>query len=276
MKFAYIYAGEGVSSLSVEEWISVLREYIPSKSSLSILKTNATTIVQHLSNQSPDDTILVMPGGADIPYVQALAGEATSHIRTVIQAGAIYIGTCAGAYFASSACIFEPHNPELRIVAPRALALFPLPAIGAAKSGYSYGSEAGASFESLKICLEPADLDVSLTHCERTAKVYCNGGPAWPCVYDHIEPTMSDEARQNKEATIVLARYSNPVLARHGIHDDPNPAAILVHKFENGVVILSGVHPELTPHKRNKKDGTFVILRAILHYAGLSSHIPHH
>lgn len=265
MKIVYVYDDEGTSALSADGWISTLKQYFPSSSVVLIRKTNAATVEQDLSRQPPEDTILIMPGGADMPYLQALVGSPIARIRAAIYGGATYIGTCAGAYFASSACVFEAHDPELRVVGPRPLALFPLPAIGAAKPGFSYASEAGASFEPLAICLQFNDANgvvgINSNHDQPIAKVYCNGGPAWTCPTDQLYFPEGD--------TTVIARYSSPVLQRHGICDNFNPAAILAHKCGKGTAILSGVHPELTPHKHSKQDGTFTIMSIILYYCGL-------
>lgn len=45
--------------------------------------------------------LFVMPGGADLYYVEKLDGKCNAAIRAFVEAGGHYLGICAGAYYAS-------------------------------------------------------------------------------------------------------------------------------------------------------------------------------
>lgn len=221
VRHVYIYADDGASERSVQGWYTVLHHifHYPRK---YIKLTYAHSFVADITGQAPHHTAVIFPGGADRPYMKRLRGDRIQTLRAVIASGASYIGTCAGAYFASSSCIFEAADSVLKVVDARPLSLFAQPAIGAVSPGFEYRSESGATVESLA-CV--------WNHHAFKADVYCNGGPAWACV-------------EHEPHTTVIARYTRPALQRHGVHDQ-NPAAVLLHSFGRGVAVLCGVHPEM-------------------------------
>lgn len=221
MREVYIYNDEGTSSESVAGWIWALK-YTLEYPHLLIHAVKACDIISALQAQEAVRTALIMPGGADLAYVKCLTKESIATIRHVVAAGGCYLGICAGAYFASSQCIFEKADPFLRVVGPRSLSLFPHPAVGAVRENFSYGSESGATVEELR--------------CEWrgrrfVADVYCNGGPAW-------------EVEDDTEA-VVIARYKDAVLERNGITIKRPVAALQCRFGDKGTVVLCGVHPEL-------------------------------
>lgn len=235
-KVIYVYVDEGVSAASVSGWMKLLVEGLEYAKDL-VRRTNASRLSDDLRAQRPTEMVLLVPGGADRAYVQRLGRHGVDAIRRAVYRGASYIGVCAGAYFASAACIFEAHDPSLRIVEPRALSLFPYPAIGAVIAGFTYASEDGASEEGL-VC--------SWNGVVFEQRAYCNGGPAWPYV--------PDGSPWGHGGDRVIARYDRPALARHGV-SEKRPAAVVVHGHGAGVAVLSGVHPELpTPATSNADD----------------------
>lgn len=55
-----------------------------------------------------DDAILfVMPGGADLPFCEALNGAPNERIRRFVEEGGAYLGICAGAYYACREIAFH-------------------------------------------------------------------------------------------------------------------------------------------------------------------------
>ncbi|UUZ62721.1 BPL-N domain-containing protein [Polaromonas sp. P1-6] len=55
-----------------------------------------------------DDAVLfVMPGGADLPFCQALNGAPNERIRRFVEEGGAYLGICAGAYYACREIAFH-------------------------------------------------------------------------------------------------------------------------------------------------------------------------
>jgi glutamine amidotransferase-like uncharacterized protein len=51
--------------------------------------------------------MFVMPGGADLPFCEALNGAPNQHIRCFVEEGGVYLGICAGAYYACREIAFH-------------------------------------------------------------------------------------------------------------------------------------------------------------------------
>lgn len=249
----YVYNDDGTCQKSVRGWLAVLKHTLKYPESL-LHTVKAAGIVQALHAQSPERTALIVPGGADLPYLKLLQGECLSTIKSVTAAGGTYLGVCAGAYFASSECVFEKNDPQLCVVGKRPLAMFPFPAIGAVRENFGYKSESGATMEHLRCSWRGRNF---------APAIYCNGGPAWDC--------------EDSEDTTIIARYTEPVLKRHGVVNE-SPAAVLRHKYGScGTVVLCGVHPELPFHTAAHKwdsevmdEGRVLFLRTLAEAAGLS------
>ena len=184
----------------------------------------ASRLLTDLRSIESERIAIVVPGGADLPYMAKLRKEGIDEIRHAVFGGGSYIGICAGAYFGSGFCLFERKDRKLSVVGRRPLALFPGAAIGAVRRGFVYSSEEGATMERLKCHWKGKDFE---------SHVYCNGGPAWL-----LPGTIFSE-------TTVIARYSEPVLQRHDINE-PHPVAVLTRNFGKGSVVLSDVHPEVS------------------------------
>lgn len=205
---------------------------------------------------------VVMPGGRDVPYCAALAGEANARIRAFVENGGTYIGFCAGAYYGAAHVEFDVGCP-LEVRGERELRLFPGAAVGPAygKGTFDYASDTGARAAALMWC--PPDSG------PRNCTIFYNGG----CFFH--EPERHAE-------TTVLARYA----------DLPgNPAAIVSSAVGTGRAILSGVHPEYSARSfrggspalaaihtalREEEAGRLWLLRELLRRAGLTLSEAHH
>ncbi|CAN7751425.1 BPL-N domain-containing protein [Cupriavidus necator] len=51
--------------------------------------------------------LFVMPGGADLPYCALLNGQPNARIRRFVEEGGVYLGICAGAYYACREIAFH-------------------------------------------------------------------------------------------------------------------------------------------------------------------------
>lgn len=196
------YCDEGVSPQSLQHLMRALKQY-------SVTRVNRKTLADHL----PSASLLVMPGGRDIPYHENLKGELNRKIRTFVEEGGRYLGLCAGGYYGSSFVEFEKGN-ALEVVGERELGFFPGKASGPAYGNgiFRYNSESGSRI---------AQLDWN----GKRVGVYYNGG----CLF------ADADSYENIE---VLARYA----------DLPDtPAAIIKCTVGKGIAILSGVHPEYMP-----------------------------
>jgi biotin--protein ligase len=195
-----LYNGEGVSETFQNRLTSLFPDCI-------LLSAN------DLINGDWDRTatLLILPGGRDIPYHQDLKGPGNRKIRSFVENGGTYLGLCAGAYYASALVDFERGTP-LEVIQPRELRFFQGRAVGPAYGLglFDYGSERGAR-------------DALISFNGRTYPVYFNGGPTFEGDFTN---------------TKILATYQ----------DLPGtPPAILSCAVGRGKAILSGVHLETNP-----------------------------
>ncbi|PXF49135.1 Biotin--protein ligase [Gracilariopsis chorda] len=239
-RHVYIYNDEGSSEESVQGWVQALSQEAHHRHE-QITLSNADELPHHLTRQSAQRTTLLMPGGFDSGFQRRIKPQTISLIRSLVSAGATYLASCAGAYFASSKCVFEPHDSLLRVVEERPLRLFPQAAFGAIRPHFAYNSEAGATLERIQVCYDGNSFPAAL---------YCNGAPAW------------DIARDGDYDEQVVARYEEAVLRRHGLANE-SPAAVVAAPFGSGVAVLSGVHAELPMGgELGRRELLHVLLRA--------------
>src|SRR5690606_17057956 len=163
------------------------------------------------NNWQSNAKLIVMPGGADLPYVKKLQGKGNENIRNFVNNGGSYLGICAGAYYGSSSIEFDKGG-TLEVTGPRELQFFSGKAIGPVLATYDYKTHSGS---------RAAHITSSYEQIPHT-NTYYNGGGYF------AEP-------EQYENTAVIARYDN------------NLAAIIKVQFGNGKVLLSGVHFEYNP-----------------------------
>jgi glutamine amidotransferase-like uncharacterized protein len=164
------------------------------------------------TNWQESTELVILPGGRDVPYHEALQGLGNQRIKNFVQRGGKYLGICAGGYFGSSNIEFEKGG-ELEILATRELQFFPGTARGPAYGNgqFCYTSEQGAKVAKLQLHSPSA-----------IAYAYYNGG----CFFHNAE------------------KYDNiSILARYADIED-QPAALVLCKVHEGLAILSGIHPE--------------------------------
>ena len=160
-------------------------------------------------------SLLIFPGGRDIPYHQALRGVANRHIHRFVQEGGSFLGLCAGGYYGSAEIEFEKGG-ALEVIAKRELQFFP-------------GLARGPAYGLGKFCYQKRtrSADCPLTplffrQASQISAAYYNGGCAF------ISP-------EEYEDVSVLARYADLPM---------EPAAIVQCRVGKGQAILCGVHPE--------------------------------
>ncbi len=59
--------------------------------------------------------LLIMPGGRDLPFLEALGDSGAQKVRDWVRGGGKYFGICAGAYFGSSRIEFEMDRPDYKV-----------------------------------------------------------------------------------------------------------------------------------------------------------------
>lgn len=200
---AIIYAGPGTEPQGPKR-ISKLFE----RSGLPVPKivNSAELLITHLKSKAI--SLLIMPGGRDIPYQKAFKGEPNRIIREFVKEGGNYLGVCAGAYYGCSEIIFEKDGP-LEVLEQRELCFFPGAAVGPA-----YGPNKFSYYRPTGVCIAQLGAYDVLFH----------GGCAF-----HNAHLYQNEIH-------ILARYE----------DIPEkPAAVVGCRVGKGKAILCGVHPEM-------------------------------
>ena len=204
VKPVYIYADEGTSDVGV----AALQLTIATNLNLP---TKTITAQHIIDGELENCQMLVIPGGADLPYCTKLNGIGNQHIRQFVECGGFYLGICAGAYYATKAIEFTGNG--YRIFENRELALFNGKAVGSlpdlTNQYYYDGTAASKTF-------------ATLTFPNNTqSKFYYHGGPMF--------------LSEVEGAETVVACYS------------ANRPAIVYGSYGKGSFLLSGVHFELHP-----------------------------
>lgn len=210
-KTIYIYNDQGVSQQGLQQILEFLHTHIPARYNLQLI--NAEQIAAREWMQ--DARMLIIGGGADLPYTQRLRGAGNRAIKEYVYNGGTYVGICAGAYYAASYVEFDKNGP-LEVLGARDLAFFPGKAIGPILSAYDYQTNSGARAAKLHTCMHG---------CEEIS-CYYNGGGFFAQAHDY----------DNVEVIAVYAESQPSGL----------PAIIRVH-YGHGVAILSAVHFEYNP-----------------------------
>ena len=219
----WVYDDEGVSELSVESILATVKGKLPASIITSVQTISSQDIINNkLNSKSKNIGILMMPGGADLPYCKKLNGLGNDIIRKFISEGNIYIGICAGGYYGAREIKFtgqhynsyeDNRKKDYEINGPRELCFFSGTAIGSIKE-FTNGQLYDEGVASKAI--------VTLHYANgRQDKVYYHGGAYF----------LAD-----KDANFnILATYSNGRIA------------VVSGDFGQGKYLLSGVHFELCP-----------------------------
>jgi len=228
-KFAVlVYNGPGVSASSVQHTVKTLRTLLQPYYIVGELSP-----AQLLNDPWPNTcALLVLPGGRDTPYQDALGGKGNARIRAFVEAGGSYLGICAGGYYGAAEVRFMLDDPVYKVHATRELAFWPGPCEGLVFPGFRYQSEEGSRPVELTLALDELDalgaMD-SKAHGSLSSPaehIYYNGGGAF--LPSAAEGQLPSTAR-------VLARYSQAADA---------PAAAVFNEVGKGRAVLVGAHPE--------------------------------
>ena len=169
--------------------------------------------------------LLVIPGGADLPYCRTLNGEGNRRISQFVERGGAYLGFCAGGYYASKRCEFEVGNKKMEVIGDRELGFFPGICRGLAFPGFVYHSEKGARAVELKV----NKASLATGSIPQVFKSYYNGGGVFV-----------DAPKYRDQGVEVLASFTE------NLNVDPGEgtAAVVYCKVGEGAAILTSPHPE--------------------------------
>ena len=251
-----VYNGPGASVRSVHSLVRSLERC----GEFTVRTVSATEVTSDDESWRSAD-LFVFPGGADLPYVSALGPVGMQRIRSYVEQGGVYLGFCAGAYFASGAVSFEA-GTKLEVVGERHLKFYRGTAAGAAFPGFDYESERGAVAAKIKYKNVAGELStlcaLALFHSLTRASVcyspirslarspglgewttcldYVNGGPYW--MIDDTDDAVfriNSVNHQRLDGIEVLAAY-----------EDLNHAVAAMRcRVGEGVAVLCGSHPEI-------------------------------
>jgi biotin--protein ligase len=151
-------------------------------------------------------------------------------IRRYVEKGGVFVGFCAGGYYAAAKCEFMRGDPVMEVVGERELGFFPGVCRGLAFKGFRYQSEQGA--RAAKISVREGAFQGLDTAGEVPAgpfAAYYNGGG----VFVDAEKFRSDGVE-------VLADYEDKV----DLDDGKHKATVVYRPVGKGRVLLTGLHPE--------------------------------
>ncbi len=200
----YVYSDEGVSKESLTQTLSYLKTILPKN--YRAQKITASEVIQN--NWVKNAALIIMPGGADLPYLKKLNGQGNDNIKNFVRNGGAFLGICAGAYYGSANVQFDKGG-ELEVLGERELGFFPGSAIGPVLAKYHYKNNSGS---------RAARITLNTDHFKEVI-VYYNGGGYF-------------ERAQKYKNVSILGYYQNHL-----------PAIISI-SYGKGHVVLTGVHVE--------------------------------
>ncbi|MGE6360333.1 BPL-N domain-containing protein [Psychrobacter glacincola] len=208
----WVYDDEGASELSVKSALTTAQAKLSANYTIEVCTISSKDILDNkLDDETQDLGILIMPGGADLPYCKKLNGIGNDIIRDFVHRGNLYIGICAGGYYGARGIEFLGQGYE--ITGARELAFFSGTAIGSIKSFTN-----GQLYDEKLTSKAVITLDYADTNKD---DVYYHGGAYF----------LADE----NAVFNTLATYSN------------GKNAVITGGFGQGQYLLSGVHFELCP-----------------------------
>lgn len=216
-----VYSGRGSTIESIKHAVDLLRQCLLPYYAVITISESALLKDPWISKSS----LLVIPGGADLPYCSALNGAGNERISRFVRGGGKFLGLCAGGYYALARVEFEVGNAEMEVSGARELAFYPGTSRGCVYRAFVYGSHAGVRAAELKV-----NVGALPRECPENVVAYYNGGGMFVDASKH-------------RGVEVLARYTGPI----DIPEDEDRAAVVYCKVGNGDVVLSGVHPEFAP-----------------------------
>ncbi|KAF9408288.1 biotin holocarboxylase synthetase, partial [Podila epigama] len=232
-----VYSGEGTSRASLAHTVRTLKALVGQH--YDVMKIDAAGLLTEPWEEST--SLLVIPGGRDLPYARHLNGAANAKIRAYVEAGGRFWGVCAGAYYSSSEVLFEPGTP-LEVKGTRELKFFGGVCRGVVYPGFVYDSEQGA--KAVEVQLDKQLLGQDQTRepleFERT-RVYFNGGGYF--VNADTYPDTQVLAWYTKNNGPESVPSDDETLSTASGSAGPK-AAMIECKVGQGLALLTGVHPE--------------------------------
>lgn len=222
-----VFSGQGVSSYYLKHVVKWLKEALPLGHCWEIRRVDGDFLITDLFWEKVSK-LLIIPGGADIPYHRVLHGIGTSRIYQFVHGGGNFLGICAGAYFGCQSFEFTELSGS-HWIGTRDLGFFPGRAIGPAYGNdFSYTTPIGVRAARM-----------FFTESQQEGWALFNGG----CFFERADSYPS---------VTVEARYQDI---------KGQPASIVSRRIGKGLAVLSGVHLEYLPHLCHLKEPNVVDAR---------------
>lgn len=230
-----VYLGRGTTPELVKNTVESLRLHLSPNYAVVTISEQALLV----DPWQFKTLMLVLPGGADLPFCDVLNGEGNAKITQFVRKGGRFLGICAGGYYSAKRCEFEEGDPKMEVSGPRELGFFPGVARGCVYKGFDYESHAGSKAVTMAVNTDALPLSPG------KVTVYYNGGGLFV-----------DASKQR--GVEVLARYDSP---EPEIPDEEKVASVFC-KVGKGCAILFGTHPEFSPAlmKAGESDEHFALV----------------
>ncbi len=203
-----LYSGSG----SWAENVNILKEFFDSYAIEYVLVDEQYVIEPGLNEQTE---IIIFPGGGAADYRYEISNH--DSIRNFVENGGLFIGFCAGAYYAADIFIWEgtEYNYPLE--------LFSGSSVGPLTGQIGWGEQALLKLNPDHPANESFDHELD---------IYYFDGP-------YFIPHDSDEV---DAGTI-------KILAHYDVNDQP---AVIAGRFGEGGYLLFGPHPEMDDHEKGE------------------------
>lgn len=231
-----VYKGEGVSPLSLKHTVRTLRTFY--SNGISFVDYPDLEQVQSFEKAS----CIVFPGGRDIPYHENISIEGIKNIQSFVSCGGVFIGICAGAYFASSSIEFAK-GTNIEVCGERRLKLVPSTAIGPVYGPYVYSGHESA-------------VAATISDGNEVHAVYFNGGCYFKDASAYDLKILS--TYENGEAAIVSSRYGDGSVLLSGVHFEYDADYLDSQDFH-----LQKLIPKLKEYNEARKKLVISLLSAI-------------
>ncbi|MGL4393645.1 MAG: BPL-N domain-containing protein [Brevinema sp.] len=189
-----VYNDKGVSQNCLQALLAFFELNFP-QYPLQIV--NSDTILDYLDKSS----LLVIGGGADLPYAEKLNGTKNLAIKNHIRLGGAYLGICAGAYYACSSINFTGDGYEIH--QDRELSLFEGVGVGSLPelTGGHYFSE--------------SSLAKSVVTLNNQESFYYHGG----CAFDKLNGVeILASYQDNLKPAIIRGKFGEGRFLLSGVH----------------------------------------------------------
>ena len=210
----FVYLDKGVDLFSFHEAVLFLKkELCPQRYQVESIDSKTISYKSWMNGCS----LLVIPGGRDLPYLSSLGTVGCKRIRDFVHSGGSYLGICAGAYFASGFVEFQKGG-IYEVLGDRLLRFFPGSAVGPALSSelFDYQSHSSAIASTL------------LFDGERL-KTYYHGGCYFKDAmkYPSIETIATYDEMENKESAVICLKLGTGRAVLSGVHFEVQPNSLL-------------------------------------------------